>query len=69
MIFDDSTCRLSPLAIACVFVPVLLVSHMVVAHIQLLERRRADLVHTAAQVLDKASLIKYDRKGGNFQVC
>lgn len=36
---------------------------------QLLERRRADLIHTAAQVLDKANLVKYDRKSGNFQVC
>jgi hypothetical protein len=33
-----------------------------------LEQRRADLVHTAATVLDKANLIHYDRKTGNFQV-
>eukprot|EP00755_Sulcionema_specki_P005502 Sspe_Gene.4860::Locus_1611_Transcript_1_1_Confidence_1.000_Length_6620::g.4860::m.4860/K12854/SNRNP200, BRR2; pre-mRNA-splicing helicase BRR2 len=32
-----------------------------------LEQRRADLVHTAASALDKASLIKYDRKSGSFQ--
>lgn len=35
---------------------------------QLLEQRRADLIHTAASILDKASLIKYDRKSGNFQI-
>eukprot|EP00118_Oscarella_pearsei_P003355 m.13994 g.13994 ORF g.13994 m.13994 type:complete len:2136 (+) comp25397_c0_seq1:78-6485(+) len=34
----------------------------------LLEKRRADLVHTAAVILDKNSLIRYDRKTGNFQV-
>ena len=34
----------------------------------LLEQRRADLIHTAAQQLDKALLIKYDKKSGNFQV-
>jgi len=33
----------------------------------LLQRRR-DLIHTAASHLDKANLIKYDRKSGNFQV-
>eukprot|EP00047_Mylnosiga_fluctuans_P022270 m.116969 g.116969 ORF g.116969 m.116969 type:complete len:2124 (+) comp9197_c0_seq4:160-6531(+) len=33
-----------------------------------LEKRRADLIHSAASILDKASLIKYDRKNGNFQV-
>lgn len=33
-----------------------------------LERRRADLIHTAASLLDKANLVKYDRKSGNFQV-
>lgn len=35
----------------------------------LLERRRMDLVHTAASVLDKNSLIKYDKRTGSFQVC
>ncbi|GJZ33908.1 DExH-box ATP-dependent RNA helicase DExH12-like protein, partial [Tanacetum coccineum] len=38
----------------------------------LLEERRADLliieVHTAATILDKNSLVKYDRKSGYFQV-
>ena len=29
---------------------------------------RADLIHTAADILDKANLIKYDRKTGLFQV-
>eukprot|EP00004_Rigifila_ramosa_P013501 TRINITY_DN2991_c0_g1_i2.p1 TRINITY_DN2991_c0_g1~~TRINITY_DN2991_c0_g1_i2.p1 ORF type:complete len:1464 (+),score=450.91 TRINITY_DN2991_c0_g1_i2:2178-6569(+) len=32
-----------------------------------LEQRRADLVHTAATLLMKANLIKYDKKTGNFQ--
>ncbi|GKC19573.1 DExH-box ATP-dependent RNA helicase DExH12-like protein, partial [Tanacetum coccineum] len=34
----------------------------------LIEERRADLVHTAATILDKNSLVKYDRKSGYFQV-
>jgi pre-mRNA-splicing helicase BRR2 len=34
----------------------------------LLEQRRADLIHTAAMLLDKANLMKYDKKTGNFQV-
>jgi len=33
-----------------------------------LEQRRADLIHSAATVLDRANLIKYDRKTGSFQV-
>ncbi|KAJ7515579.1 hypothetical protein O6H91_22G019200 [Diphasiastrum complanatum] len=33
-----------------------------------LEERRADLVHTAAVILDKNNLVKYDRKSGYFQV-
>ncbi|CAH0730140.1 unnamed protein product, partial [Brenthis ino] len=33
----------------------------------LLELHRADLVHTAACLLDKAGLIKYERKSGHFQ--
>lgn len=33
-----------------------------------LEQSRADLVHTAATLLDKANLMKYDKKGGHFQV-
>lgn len=33
-----------------------------------LEERRADLVHSAAVVLDRNSLVKYDRKSGYFQV-
>lgn len=35
----------------------------------LLERRRMDLIHTAANVLDKNNLIKYDKRTGSFQVC
>lgn len=34
----------------------------------LLEQHRADLIHTAALVLDRSGLIKYDRKTGQFQV-
>ncbi|KAL8506512.1 hypothetical protein ACS0TY_017413 [Phlomoides rotata] len=33
-----------------------------------LEDRRADLIHSAATVLDKNNLVKYDRKSGYFQV-
>jgi pre-mRNA-splicing helicase BRR2 len=32
-----------------------------------LSERRADLVHTAATLLDKHNLCKYDRKTGNLQ--
>ena len=31
--------------------------------------RRLDLAHSAAVLLDKNNLIKYDRRSGNFQVC
>ncbi|KAF5776704.1 putative RNA helicase [Helianthus annuus] len=34
---------------------------------RLLEARRADLVHSAATILDKNNLVKYDRKSGYFQ--
>ncbi|KAI8532460.1 hypothetical protein RHMOL_Rhmol11G0215900 [Rhododendron molle] len=34
----------------------------------LLEERRADLIHSAATVLDKNNLVKYDRKSGYFQI-
>ncbi|GAB4837622.1 DExH-box ATP-dependent RNA helicase DExH12 [Ancistrocladus abbreviatus] len=33
-----------------------------------LEERRADLIHSAATILDKNNLTKYDRKSGYFQV-
>ncbi|KAL7117148.1 hypothetical protein ACP275_03G053900 [Erythranthe tilingii] len=33
-----------------------------------LEERRADLIHSAATVLDKNNLVKYDRKSGYFPV-
>lgn len=33
----------------------------------LLELHRADLVHTAANLLDKGGLIRYERKSGHFQ--
>ena len=33
----------------------------------LLEQRRIDLIHTAAITLDKAALIKYERKSGQLQ--
>ena len=35
---------------------------------ELLERRRSDLVHTAAMLLDKHNMMRYDKKTGNFQV-
>lgn len=31
-------------------------------------QRRADLIHSAATLLDKNNLVKYDKKSGNFQV-
>uniref|UniRef100_A0A8C4RBC9 Activating signal cointegrator 1 complex subunit 3 n=1 Tax=Eptatretus burgeri TaxID=7764 RepID=A0A8C4RBC9_EPTBU len=34
----------------------------------LLERRRLDLIHSAALVLERSSLVKYNRKTGSFQV-
>ncbi|CBI36671.3 unnamed protein product, partial [Vitis vinifera] len=33
-----------------------------------LEERRADLIHSAAIILDRNNLVKYDRKSGYFQV-
>ena len=33
----------------------------------LLKQRRIDLVHSAATILDKCALIKYERKSGQFQ--
>jgi len=33
-----------------------------------LEERRADLIHSAATLLDRNNLVKYDRKSGYFQV-
>ncbi|OVA00708.1 Helicase [Macleaya cordata] len=33
-----------------------------------LEERRADLIHSAATILEKNNLVKYDRKSGYFQV-
>ncbi|PRQ41547.1 putative RNA helicase [Rosa chinensis] len=33
-----------------------------------LEERRADFIHSAATILEKNNLIKYDRKSGYFQV-
>lgn len=35
---------------------------------QFLEERRGDLIHSAANILDKNNLVKYDRKSGYFQV-
>ena len=34
----------------------------------ILLQRRTDLVHTAANILDKHGLIKYDKKSGVFQI-
>uniref|UniRef100_A0A8C9V9Z6 U5 small nuclear ribonucleoprotein 200 kDa helicase n=1 Tax=Scleropages formosus TaxID=113540 RepID=A0A8C9V9Z6_SCLFO len=44
------------------------VSHDERSSDHLLERRRLDLVHTAASMLDKNGLIKYDKRTGSFQV-
>ncbi|KAI9356548.1 Sec63 Brl domain-containing protein [Zopfochytrium polystomum] len=33
-----------------------------------LEQKRTDLIHSAATILDKSNLIKYDKKTGKFQV-
>jgi pre-mRNA-splicing helicase BRR2 len=33
-----------------------------------LEQKRVDLIHSAASILDKCNLIKYDKKSGRFQV-
>ncbi|KAG8570368.1 hypothetical protein GDO81_011241 [Engystomops pustulosus] len=44
------------------------ISHDAVKSDPLLEQRRLDLIHTAALMLDKNNLVKYDKKTGNFQV-
>ncbi|XP_069799536.1 U5 small nuclear ribonucleoprotein 200 kDa helicase [Dendropsophus ebraccatus] len=44
------------------------ISHDDVKSDSLLEQRRLDLIHTAALMLDKNNLVKYDKKTGNFQV-
>ncbi|XP_014118096.1 PREDICTED: U5 small nuclear ribonucleoprotein 200 kDa helicase, partial [Pseudopodoces humilis] len=44
------------------------ISHEDLKSDPLLEQRRLDLVHTAALMLDKNNLVKYDKKTGNFQV-
>lgn len=33
-----------------------------------LEQFRANIIHTAASILEKSGLIKYDRKSGHLQV-
>lgn len=55
----------------CSFVVSPLDSSLSFARLQgdpLLEQRRLDLIHAAANLLDKHNLIKYDRKTGAFQV-
>ncbi|CAM8919119.1 unnamed protein product [Rhodiola kirilowii] len=42
--------------------------HDILSRDSLLEESRADLVHSAATVLEKSNLVKYDRKSGHFQV-
>jgi pre-mRNA-splicing helicase BRR2 len=37
-----------------------------IANDSLLIKRRVDLIHSAASLLDKNGLIKYDKKSGNF---
>lgn len=44
------------------------ISHDDLKEDPLLDQRRLDLVHTAALMLDKNNLIKYEKKTGNFQV-
>jgi len=44
------------------------ISHDKLADDPYLEHYRCDLVHTAASILDKHNLIRYDKKTGNFQV-
>ncbi|XP_055517961.1 U5 small nuclear ribonucleoprotein 200 kDa helicase [Leucoraja erinacea] len=44
------------------------ISHDELKSDPLLEQRRLDLIHTASLILDKNNLVKYDKKGGNFQV-
>ncbi len=44
------------------------ISHDQLRDDRLLERHREDLIHTAAVLLDKHNLIRYDKKSGNFQV-
>ncbi|XP_028391652.1 U5 small nuclear ribonucleoprotein 200 kDa helicase-like [Dendronephthya gigantea] len=44
------------------------ISHDDLEKDSLLEQRRADLIHSAASLLDKNNLVRYDRKTGNFQV-
>ncbi|XP_050284269.1 DExH-box ATP-dependent RNA helicase DExH12-like [Quercus robur] len=42
--------------------------HDIIDRDKFLEERRADLIHSAATILDKNNLVKYDRKSGYFQV-
>ena len=44
------------------------ISHDEFENDKLLEQRRADLIHSAAVMLDKNQLIKYDKKSGILQV-
>lgn len=43
------------------------ISHDVAKNDHLLDQPRADLIHTAALMLDKGNLVKYDRKSGLIQ--
>eukprot|EP00049_Salpingoeca_infusionum_P013623 m.254457 g.254457 ORF g.254457 m.254457 type:complete len:2135 (+) comp15493_c9_seq1:187-6591(+) len=44
------------------------ISHDELENDRKLESVRASLIHSAALILDKANLMKYDKKSGNFQV-
>ncbi|ELU09831.1 hypothetical protein CAPTEDRAFT_222545 [Capitella teleta] len=44
------------------------ISHEHKAGDKYLEKFRSDLIHTAAMLLDKHNMIRYDKKTGNFQV-
>ncbi|XP_067656314.1 U5 small nuclear ribonucleoprotein 200 kDa helicase-like isoform X1 [Haliotis asinina] len=44
------------------------ISHDIVKEDPLLQQRRKDLIHTAATLLDRHNIVKYEKKTGNFQV-
>ncbi|KAI6193789.1 hypothetical protein M3Y96_01056000 [Aphelenchoides besseyi] len=47
--------------------PLYSISHEVAENDKLLDQPRADLIHTAALMLDRGNLIKYDKKSGLIQ--
>ena len=64
----DVAAQVSPLLLcSCSSQPLCLCPLPCATPRQQLERFRTDLIHTAAMTLDKANLIKYDKKTGHFQ--